>query len=115
VRASDRRSLDELGAEVKRLAEAARTGALKPDELRDGTFTITSAGKAAGLVVTPLINPPQTGILGVHRIGDRAVVRDGEIVVRSVGNVSVTFDHRVVYGKRAAEFGLAVISRLAKP
>ncbi len=112
VRSCDERSLAELDEEVKRLAEAARTGALKPEELRDGTFTITSAGKVAGLVVTPLINPPQTGILGVHRIGDRAVVRDGNVVVRSVGNVSVTFDHRVVYGKRAAEFGLAVVARL---
>jgi pyruvate/2-oxoglutarate dehydrogenase complex dihydrolipoamide acyltransferase (E2) component len=112
VRNCDSASLDELDAEVRRLAEAARTGTLKPEELRDGTFTITSAGKFAGLVVTPLINPPQVGILGVHRVAERPVVRDGELAVRRMGNVSVTFDHRVVYGKRAAEFGLAVIRRL---
>jgi pyruvate dehydrogenase E2 component (dihydrolipoamide acetyltransferase) len=58
------------------------------------------------------VNSPEVGILGVHRIGPRAVVRDGEIVVRTVGNVSVTFDHRVVDGARAAEFTLAVIARL---
>jgi pyruvate/2-oxoglutarate dehydrogenase complex dihydrolipoamide acyltransferase (E2) component len=112
VRGCDTASPDELDAEVRRLAEAARAGTLKPEELRDGTFTITSAGKFAGLVVTPLINPPQVAILGIHRIAERPVVRDGEVAVRRMGNVSVTFDHRVVYGKRAAEFGLAVISRL---
>ena len=112
VRNCDTASPDELAAEVQRLADAARAGTLEPGELRDGTFTITSAGKHAGLLVTPLIFHPQVAILGVHRIEDRPVVRDGEIVPRRVGNVSVTFDHRVVYGKRAAEFGLAVIERL---
>ena len=87
-------------------------GTLKPEELRGGTFTITSAGKAAGLFVTPLINHPEVAILGIHRIEERAVVRDGEIVARPMGNVSVTFDHRVIDGKRAADFGLAVIARL---
>jgi pyruvate/2-oxoglutarate dehydrogenase complex dihydrolipoamide acyltransferase (E2) component len=112
VRDCDTRSLDELDAEVRRLAEAAKAGKLTPDELRGGTFTVTSAGRSAGLFVTPLINHPEVAILGVHRIEDRAVVRDGEIVVRKMGNVSVTFDHRVIDGKRAADFGLAVIARL---
>ena len=112
VHGADSLSLDELDAEVRRLAEAAHAGALKPEELRGGTFTITSAGKAAGLFVTPLINHPEVAILGVHRIEQRAVVRDGEIVARTMGNVSVTFDHRVIDGKRAADFGLAVIARL---
>ena len=105
-------SLDELDAEVRRLAEAANAGTLKTEELRGGTFTVTSAGRAAGLFVTPLINHPEAAILGIHRIEDRAVVRDGEVVVRRMGNVSVTFDHRVIDGKRAADFGLAVIARL---
>ena len=112
VRDCDSRSLDELDAEVKRLAEAAQDGKLAPEELRGGTFTVTSAGKSAGLLTTPLINYPQVAILGVYRIADRPVVRDGEIVVRRIGNVSVTFDHRVIDGKRAADFGLAVIARL---
>jgi pyruvate dehydrogenase E2 component (dihydrolipoyllysine-residue acetyltransferase) len=107
-------SLDELDAEVRRLAEAAHEGALEPGELRGGTFTVTSAGKAAGLFVTPLINHPEVAILGVHRIEERPVVRGGEVVVRRMGNVSVTFDHRVIDGKRAAEFGLAVIARLER-
>jgi pyruvate dehydrogenase E2 component (dihydrolipoamide acetyltransferase) len=112
VRDCDSRSLDEIDVEVKRLAEAAQEGKLTPEELRGGTFTVTSAGKSAGLLTTPLINHPQVAILGVYRIGERPVVRDGEIVVRRVGNVSVTFDHRVIDGKRAADFGLAVIARL---
>jgi len=112
VRAVDTKSVDELGEEVRRLAEAATAGTLKPEELRDGTFTVTSAGKSAGLFTTPLVNHPQVAILGVYRIAERAVVRDGEITVRRVGNVSVTFDHRVIDGKRAADFGLAVIARL---
>jgi pyruvate dehydrogenase E2 component (dihydrolipoamide acetyltransferase) len=112
VHGADGLSLDELDAEVKRLAEGAHAGTLKPEELRGGTFTVTSAGKAAGLFTTPLVNHPEVAILGVYRIADRPVVRDGEVVVRRMGNVSVTFDHRVIDGKRAAEFGLAVIGRL---
>jgi pyruvate/2-oxoglutarate dehydrogenase complex dihydrolipoamide acyltransferase (E2) component len=112
VHGADGLSLDELDAEVKRLAEAANAAELKPEELRGGTFTVTSAGKAAGLFVTPLVNHPEVAILGIHRIEERPVVRDGEVVVRRMGNVSVTFDHRVIDGKRAADFGLAVIGRL---
>ena len=62
--------------------------------------------------MTPLVNHPEVGILGVHRIGPRPVVRDGEVAVRTIGNISVTFDHRVVDGARAAAFTLAVIDRL---
>jgi pyruvate dehydrogenase E2 component (dihydrolipoamide acetyltransferase) len=112
VRSCDTRSLEELGADVQRLAESANAGTLKPEELRDGTFTVTSAGKSSGLFTTPLVNHPQVAILGVYRIAERPVVRDGEIVVRKMGNVSVTFDHRVIDGRRAADFGLAVIARL---
>jgi pyruvate/2-oxoglutarate dehydrogenase complex dihydrolipoamide acyltransferase (E2) component len=112
VRGCDTRSLDELAEDVARLAEAARAGTLAPEDLRGSTFSVTSAGKLSGLMVTPLINHPEVGILGVHRIAPRPAVRDGEVVVRQLGNVSVTFDHRVVDGARAAEFGLAVIRRL---
>ena len=112
VRGCDTASLEELDAEVQRLAEAARAGTLLPEELRGSTFTVTSAGKLGGLLVTPLVNYPEVGILGIHRIGPRPVVRDGEVVVRQVGNVSVTFDHRVVDGARAAAFCLDVIGRL---
>jgi pyruvate/2-oxoglutarate dehydrogenase complex dihydrolipoamide acyltransferase (E2) component len=112
VRGCDSASLEELAAEVERLAAAARSGTLKPEELRGSTFSITSAGKLGGLVVTPLVNHPEVGILGIHRIGPRPVVRGDEVIVRRMGNVSVTFDHRVVDGARAAAFTLDVIARL---
>jgi pyruvate dehydrogenase E2 component (dihydrolipoyllysine-residue acetyltransferase) len=112
ARDCDTRSVDELRAEVDRLAESARAGTLKPEELRGSTFTVTSAGKLAGLFQTPIVNHPEVAILSIGRIGPRPVVRDGEIVTRQVGTVGVTFDHRVVDGARAAQFGLAVIERL---
>jgi len=112
VRDCDSRPVEELDADVRRLAEAANAGTLAPEDLRGGTFTITSAGRSAGLFTTTLLNHPEVAILGIHRIEERAVVRDGEIAVRRMGNVSVTFDHRIIDGKRAADFGLAVIARL---
>jgi pyruvate/2-oxoglutarate dehydrogenase complex dihydrolipoamide acyltransferase (E2) component len=112
VRNCDSASLGELTDEVKRLADAARSGALKPDELRGSTFTVTSAGKLAGLLQTPIVNHPEVGILSIGRIADRPVVREGALAVAPTGYVSLTFDHRVVDGARAAEFGLAVIRRL---
>ncbi|MCS7007935.1 MAG: 2-oxo acid dehydrogenase subunit E2 [Gaiellaceae bacterium] len=112
VRRVDERSVEELHAEVLRLAEGARRGTLRPEELRDSTFTVTSAGKLAGLFQTPIVNYPEVAILSVGRIAPRPVVHDGEIVVRQMGTVAVTFDHRVVDGARAAAFGLAVIARI---
>jgi pyruvate/2-oxoglutarate dehydrogenase complex dihydrolipoamide acyltransferase (E2) component len=105
-------SVDELDAEVARLAETARAGGLEPEELRGSTFTVTSAGKLAGLFQTPLVHYPEVAILSLGKVAPRPVVREGEIVVRQIGYVSVTFDHRVVDGARAAQFGLAVIDRL---
>jgi pyruvate dehydrogenase E2 component (dihydrolipoyllysine-residue acetyltransferase) len=113
VRAVDTRTIEELGTELDRLAEGARAGTLAPEELRGSTFTVTSAGKLGGIVVTPIVNHPEVAILGVHRIAPRPVVREEEIVVRQMGNVSVTFDHRVVDGARAAAFTLDVIARLS--
>jgi len=112
VRSCDSRSLDELQSEVERVADAARAGALAAEELRDSTFTVTSAGKLAGLFQTPLVNHPEVAILSIGRVADRPVVRDGKIVVAPTAYISVTFDHRVVDGARAAAFGLDVIRRL---
>jgi len=112
LRAADEKSLDELGAEATRLAEGVRAGTLPPEELRGSTFTVTSAGRLGGLFATPLVNHPEVGILGLHRIGPRAAVVDGEIVAREIGWLSCTFDHRVVDGARASEFLVSVIERL---
>ena len=112
VRDCDSRSIEELDADIRRLADEARAGNLKPEDLRGSTFTVTSAGKLAGLFQTPIVNHPEVAILSLGRIADRPVVRDGEIVSRPIGYVALTFDHRVVDGARAADFGLAVIRRL---
>jgi pyruvate/2-oxoglutarate dehydrogenase complex dihydrolipoamide acyltransferase (E2) component len=112
VRDCATRSIEDLGSDVARLAESAREGTLKPEELRGSTFTVTSAGKLGGLLQTPIVNHPEVAILSIGRIGPRPVVRDGEVVAGRTGYVSLTFDHRVVDGARAAQFGLAVISRL---
>jgi pyruvate dehydrogenase E2 component (dihydrolipoamide acetyltransferase) len=115
VRGCDTASVDELAHEVERLADAARAGKLEPGELRGSTFTVTSAGKLGGLFTTPIVNHPEVAILSIGRVVERPVVRESEVVVRPVGYVSVTFDHRVIDGARAAEFGLAVIRRLEDP
>jgi pyruvate dehydrogenase E2 component (dihydrolipoamide acetyltransferase) len=112
VRGVDRRTVEEIYAEIGRLAESARTGKLEPAELRGSTFTVTSAGKLAGLFQTPIVNHPEVAILSIGRVAERPVVRDGQIVARRIGTIAVTFDHRVVDGARAAEFGLSVIGRL---
>src|SRR5207247_9192721 len=98
VRDCDSRPVEELRADVERLADAARAGTLKPEELRGSTFTVTSAGKLAGLLQTPIVNHPEVAILSVGRIAQRPVVRDGDIVAAPIGYVSVPFDHRVTDG-----------------
>jgi pyruvate dehydrogenase E2 component (dihydrolipoamide acetyltransferase) len=112
VRNCDSASIEDLAAEVTRLAESARAGSLKPEELRGSTFTVTSAGKLAGLFQTPIVNHPEVAILSLGRVAERPVVRDSNVEVGRTGYVALTFDHRVVDGARAAEFGLDVIRRL---
>jgi pyruvate dehydrogenase E2 component (dihydrolipoamide acetyltransferase) len=114
VRSCDTASIDELAADVARLAEGARAGTLKPEELRGSTFTVTSAGKLAGLFQTPIVNHPEVAILSIGRIAPRPVVRQDGLGVGQLGHIALTFDHRVVDGARAAEFGLSVIARLEK-
>jgi pyruvate/2-oxoglutarate dehydrogenase complex dihydrolipoamide acyltransferase (E2) component len=112
VRGVDTKPVEEVHAEVARMADAARQGTLRAEELRGSTFTVTSAGKQAGLFQTPIVNHPEVAILSVGRIEPRPVVRDGEIVVRKMGTISLSFDHRVIDGARATGFGLAVIARI---
>lgn len=112
LRAANEKSIEELGLEIAALAEGARAGSLAADDLRDSTFTVTSAGKLAGLLQTPIVNHPEVAILSIGRVAPRAVVRDGAVVIRQTGTMAITFDHRVVDGARAAAFGLAVIARV---
>ena len=112
VRTADEKTIEELGAEIASLAERARAGSLAADDLRGSTFTVTSAGKLAGLFQTPIVNHPEVAILSIGRVAPRPVVRDGEVVVRRTAMLALTFDHRVVDGARAAAFGLAVVHRV---
>lgn len=104
VRNVEARDLWSCAAEVARLAEAARTGKASRDELLGSTITITSLGGLGGIVTTPVINYPEVAIVGVNRIVEKPVVRDGTVVVRQTMNLSSSFDHRIVDGLRAAGF-----------
>lgn len=101
---ANRRNVFELSAELERLSNAGRSGSIKREELSGSTITITSAGSIGGLFATPIINYPELGILGVYKIEDRPVVRDGQIVVRKMTYMSITLDHRIVDGGEAARF-----------
>jgi len=104
VRNVEARDLWSCASEVARLAEAARAGKATREELTGSTITITSLGSLGGIVTTPVINHPEVAIVGVNRIVERPVVRDGAVVVRQVMNLSSSFDHRIVDGLRAAMF-----------
>jgi pyruvate dehydrogenase E2 component (dihydrolipoamide acetyltransferase) len=101
---ADRKTLEEIAPLLKELVEKAKQGRLTKEELTGGTFTITNLGMYGVDVFTPIINPPETAILGVGRVVERPVVMGGQIVVRPVMQLSLTFDHRVVDGAPAAEF-----------
>lgn len=112
IRSAGLKSVPELATEIERLASGARAGDLQLDELQGSTFTVTSPGAFGGLMATPIVFYPQAAILGVHKATLRPVVRDGQIVVRKMMNLSITFDHRVLDGMTAAKFLLKVIEML---
>lgn len=114
VRGAGERSEEDLAVEIERLVRGARAGRLRLADLRGGTFTITDARRLGGLFATPLLNTPQVAILGIHRIAPRPVVRDGEVVVRPVGMLSVGFDHRALDGAAASAFLLDLIDRIER-
>jgi pyruvate dehydrogenase E2 component (dihydrolipoamide acetyltransferase) len=115
VRSADARSLLDLAREIDRVSGEARAGHARQEDQGNSTFTITSLGALGGLFATPVLNFPEVGILGVHRIRPTPVVRDGQVVVRDVMYVSLTSDHRVVDGSEAAEFTYEVIRHLEDP
>jgi pyruvate dehydrogenase E2 component (dihydrolipoamide acetyltransferase) len=115
IRDADTRDLWSLAHEVERLGAAARAGQLTAAELSGATFTITSLGKRGGLLATPVLNLPNVGILGVHRIKEKPVVRDGQIVVGHIMLLSLSLDHRIVDGHVGAAFAYDVIDHLEEP
>jgi 2-oxoisovalerate dehydrogenase E2 component (dihydrolipoyl transacylase) len=115
VRHAEARDLWSCAAEVARLAEAARSGEAKREELTGSTLTITSLGPLGGIVTTPVINYPEVAIVGVNRVVERPVIRDGAVVARLIMNLSSSFDHRIVDGLRAASFVQSLRGYLEDP
>jgi pyruvate dehydrogenase E2 component (dihydrolipoamide acetyltransferase) len=115
VRDIAHKSLREIGAEIDRLATAARENKLQLHELQGATFTITSLGKDGGLLATPVVKHPEVAILGVHKIKQVPVVRDGQIAIGERMNLSCSFDHRVIDGHIGAAFLYEVIRALESP
>tara|TARA_R110000868_G_scaffold336862_2_gene597788 strand:- start:422 stop:1651 length:1230 start_codon:yes stop_codon:yes gene_type:complete len=102
-------------AEVKRLAIRAREGEITVDEMTGGTFTITNGGVFGSMLSTPIINPPQSAILGMHNIVDRPIVKNGEIVAAPIMYVALSYDHRIIDGKESVGFLVAVKEALENP
>lgn len=115
IKHAERLDLLSIAREVERLAEGARAGTLRSDELSGSTFTVTSLGKLGGLLATPVLNYPEVGILGVHRIKDKPVIRHGAVVPGKLMMMSFSFDHRVIDGHVGASFAYAVLDALEHP
>jgi pyruvate dehydrogenase E2 component (dihydrolipoamide acetyltransferase) len=115
VRDCDKRSIFDIAAEIARLAAAVESGAVTREDLTGSTFTISSLGKLGGVLATPIINFPEVGVLGVHKIEDKPAVRGGEIVIRSLMNLSISLDHRLVDGWDGAMFLQEVKALLEDP
>ncbi len=115
VKNADQKELLELAREIQDLSGSVRSGKTKLENLRDGTFTITSLGSLGGVMATPIINTPEVAILGVHKISPKPVVRDGQIVIRQMTNLSLSLDHRVVDGAVGAAFLHHVLRLIEHP
>ncbi len=115
IRHVDKKSIFHIAQEIQEKAEAARDGSIKPEDLQGSTFTVTSAGNIGGLFATPVINYPEVGILGVHEIKERPVAVNGDVEVRDMMYLSLSFDHRVVDGADGARFCNRLIEFLETP
>ncbi|MCL5272082.1 MAG: 2-oxoglutarate dehydrogenase complex dihydrolipoyllysine-residue succinyltransferase [Gammaproteobacteria bacterium] len=115
IRDADQMSMAEVELAINDAATKARSGKLSMEEMQGGTFTITNGGVFGSLLATPIINPPQTGILGMHKIEDRPVVEKGQIVIRPMMYVALSYDHRLIDGKDSVQFLVSVKELLEDP
>ena len=115
VRDADRLTFADIERKILEVAERARKNALTLEDLRGGTFTITNGGVFGSLMSTPILNPPQVGILGMHKIEQRAVVKDGQIVARPMMYLALSYDHRIVDGSEAVRFLVRVKELVEDP
>jgi 2-oxoglutarate dehydrogenase E2 component (dihydrolipoamide succinyltransferase) len=115
LRDADRKSFAQIEQEVADMAKRAREGGLTPQELMGGTFTITNGGVFGSMLSTPILNPPQVGILGMHAITDRPVAVNGQVEVRPVMYLALSYDHRVVDGREAVQFLVRIRELIQDP
>jgi 2-oxoglutarate dehydrogenase E2 component (dihydrolipoamide succinyltransferase) len=115
LRDADQQSFADIEKSIANFAGRARAGTITIDELTGGTFTITNGGTFGSLLSTPIVNAPQSAILGMHKIQDRAVVIDGQVVVRPMMYVALTYDHRIIDGREAVQFLVTVKQCLEDP
>jgi 2-oxoglutarate dehydrogenase E2 component (dihydrolipoamide succinyltransferase) len=115
LRNAERMSFSEIEKQVGEYGKRAQAGTLKLEELQGGTFTITNGGVYGSLLSTPIINPPQSGILGLHGIVDRPVALNGQVVIRSMMYIALTYDHRVVDGREAVSFLKRIKDTIEQP
>ena len=115
VRDADKLTFAEIEKRIGDLATRARDRALKLEELQGGTFTITNGGVFGSLLSTPILNPPQVAILGMHKIEDRPIAFNGQVVIRPMMYLALTYDHRVIDGKEAVSFLVRVKEMLESP
>jgi len=115
VREADRMSLAEIEIAIADFGRRARDGKLSIEEMQGGTFSITNGGVFGSLLSTPILNAPQSGILGMHRIEERAIVKNGQIVARPMMNLALSYDHRIVDGRDAVTFLVRVKECLEDP
>ncbi|MDP4827935.1 MAG: 2-oxoglutarate dehydrogenase complex dihydrolipoyllysine-residue succinyltransferase, partial [Flavobacteriales bacterium] len=115
VRNAESMSLAEIEADIKRLAIRARDGKITIDEMTGGTFTITNGGVFGSMLSTPIINPPQSAILGMHNVVERPVAENGQVVIRPVMYVALSYDHRIIDGKESVSFLVKVKEMLEDP
>jgi 2-oxoglutarate dehydrogenase E2 component (dihydrolipoamide succinyltransferase) len=115
LRDADQMSMAEIEAKIAEFANKARSGKLTMEEMQGGTFTITNGGVFGSLLATPILNPPQSGILGMHKIDQRPVVVDGQIVIRPMMYVALSYDHRIIDGKESVTFLVAIKELLEDP
>ncbi|MCU0419189.1 MAG: 2-oxoglutarate dehydrogenase complex dihydrolipoyllysine-residue succinyltransferase [Cyclobacteriaceae bacterium] len=115
IRNAESLSFDQIEAEVVRLATKGRDGKLSIDEMQGGTFSITNGGVFGSMLSTPILNPPQSAILGMHNIVERAVVKEGQVVIRPIMYVALSYDHRIVDGRESVSFLVRVKELLEDP
>jgi 2-oxoglutarate dehydrogenase E2 component (dihydrolipoamide succinyltransferase) len=115
VREADRMSLAEIEQAIADFGRRARDGKLTIEDMQGGTFTISNCGEYGSLMSTPILNAPQSGILGMHRIEDRPVARGGQVVIRPMMYLALSYDHRIVDGKEAVTFLVRVKESLEDP